>query len=123
MLREAVSTLFDSFADTDLAWIRYRRGAGSVELRAMPGESRHDVQTSDGGIRTVKTRDFIVIAASLAISSVLIVPERGTDYVEQLTGAGGSVVTTFVVTHPAGAEPYRYCDAFKTLIRIQTVER
>lgn len=122
MLREAAAGLFDTFDDSDLVSIRYKRGVLNVLLQAIPGESRHDVVGSDGGVRTVRTVDWVIKAAELVLGGSVVLPVRGQDVIEQLNSTGG-VVATFAVTHPAGAEPYRYCDHYQTLIRIQTVQR
>lgn len=122
MLRAGVGLLFDGFAASDLSPIRFKRGADSVELWAMPGSSEVEVVQTDGAVRTIKTQDWICKVADLVLSGAPVEPRRGSDSVELLDDAG-AVVRTYAVTHPTGGEPFRYCDQFRTLIRIQTVER
>jgi len=122
MLRDGVGLVFDAFAAGDLEPIRFKRGDDSVELDAMPGATECDVVTSDGAIRTVKTQDWIVRVGDLVIAGEPIEPRRGSDSVELLDDAG-AVVRTYAVTHPGGGEPFHYCDQFRVLMRIQTVER
>lgn len=124
-LRGVASSLVSGLSEGDKIWTRYSRGSDSVELLAVPGESRHQVETEDGSIRTVNTKDWLYVTADLAFypGDTPIVPSRGQDIIEELDGEGGDVVRTYLVTHPAGGEPYRYMSQYRDAIRVQTVQR
>lgn len=94
--------------------ITYARGAGSVELTAVVGNSGHDQLDDTGMPVTAQSRDYIVKASDLMIGGTDVLPVAG----DEITDG----TATFVVRSIGSDAAWRYSDAARTTLRIHTVE-
>ncbi len=93
--------------------VTYARGAQSVEVTAVVGESAHD-SIDDGMPVTVQSRDFMIAVEDLLLGASAVTPQAG-DRITQ-----GSAL--FVVRDISGSNCWRYSDHPRSTYRIHTVE-
>lgn len=95
----------------------YSRADLSVALVATYGQTKLRLADEFGAIRIEWTdRDFIVPAAKLKLGGVVILPRRG----DLVTVNDGANVTTYEVLATGDEPPWRWCDPFRTMVRIYT---
>jgi len=96
--------------------ILYARGGSFVAVQATPAETTFDVDDGTGAIVSYVSRDFIVLAADLAIDGQQIEPLAGDRITETLRGH------TFVyeVNAPGRKQPWKWADDFGAAYRIYT---
>lgn len=94
--------------------ITYTRGADSVELTAVVGNSGHDQLDDTGMPVTAQSRDYIVKATDLVLGGTAVLPVAGDEVTD------GS--STFAVRSIGSDAAWRYSDAARTTLRIHTVE-
>ncbi len=120
MARDLLKTGSDWLADqlkTHAATtVTYWRGTESVELAATIGRSEWEVETADGVVEKIESRDFLCHAADLALAGAPVTPEPG-DLIRETDGA---VTRVYEVLAPAGAPAWRYSDPYRKLIRVHT---
>lgn len=88
--------------------VTYRRGASSSQVAATVGKTVFDLDDGAGALLRVESRDYLILAADLAVST----PQAGDQIVDQ-----GVVyeVASF------GSEPaWRYSDPYRRALRIHT---
>jgi len=100
--------------------VTYTRGVYSVTLRAAPGKSLYERETSGGVIETVESRDFLFKTADLILNSVLTLPVRGDTLAEYDTATGKTY--TYEITGPGTEAVYRYADPARRVIRVHTTQ-
>jgi hypothetical protein len=93
----------------------YRREAGAVGLRMVPGKSEQETADAYGSVTRVKLQDFLCRAADLVIG-VALTPERG-DLIER-TIRGKTY--TYEVVPDAGDEVFEAPDQDGNRFRIHT---
>lgn len=95
--------------------ITYTRGADSVALRGTLGKKLLQLQDMDGGVLLEWTDlDVLIPAADLMLDGETVEPRRG----DRVTLVMADNTLTFEV-QPIGTEPaWRYCDPFRTMIRV-----
>lgn len=96
----------------------YGRDAASIELKAVPSESRL-LLTDEYGLNTMlRVRDYLLDAADLKIGGVVTEPKAG-DQIRETSGSAGDQVQVYEVMSPGGDEPaWRYSDAAQTQLRV-----
>lgn len=94
--------------------ITYTRGASSVSLTAVVGQSAHEQLDETGMPITAQSRDYLIKASSLVLASVAVLPQQG----DEITDSGA----TFAVRSVGSEAPWRYSDLSRTTIRVHTVE-
>ena len=96
--------------------VLYARGAASVGIQASIGRTEFQVDDGSGVMIQDVSRDFIVLAADLALGSANIEPQRGDRITESINGR----VFVYEVAAPGGQQPWRWSDPFGTAYRIHT---
>lgn len=104
-------------------YITYKRGSLSIELRAVPGESRFENPSSDGEFHVeTKTVDFLVQPTALWVEHTndtpgyYLEPSRG----DQIVRQDGTVQD---VIPGASDSVWEWTDSYKTFFRVHTVKR
>ena len=102
--------------------IRITQPDFTVEVKAVPGENRFEVETEEGQYQSFEDRDFLVLGESL-------ISEEGGEQVLPVHGArvelldkDGEVIGTYSASHRLGERHYRWSDTYHTVLRIHTVE-
>ncbi|MBE7465495.1 MAG: hypothetical protein HS116_18615 [Planctomycetes bacterium] len=96
--------------------VTYRRGGESVEVRATVGKTVFQVDKGYGLQERYETRDYLILAADLALSGVAILPKPGDRVLE--TDAGKCFVYEVMAV---GNEPcWRYSDPYRRTLRMHT---
>lgn len=96
--------------------IVYRRGTDSVSLCAIYGAKLLKLGDESGFRLEWTDMDFLIPAADLVLSGNRITPERG-DEIDITTDTG---TETFQVFPFGGEPPWRWSDAFGSMIRVHT---
>ena len=96
--------------------ILYARGGTFVGIQATPDHTTFDIDDGTGVIVQDVSRDFIVLAADLALDGKNIEPRRGDRITETIRGR----VFVYEVTAPGKDQPWRWSDQFGTAYRIHT---
>jgi hypothetical protein len=94
--------------------VTYRRGSDEAEVVATVGRSQFEAANQAGVVETWESRDFLVTTADLPYGD----PERGDVIIE----ASGETVVEYEVTSPRGVPEWHYGDAFRSIVRIHTVQ-
>lgn len=92
--------------------VTYTRGAGSVSLTCIPGQTQFSADSGDGIVTYTNTDDFLFLTSELIISGSAITPRKGDTITDN-----GTVHTVFCIGPDA---QYRYTDQEKRIIRIHT---
>ena len=96
--------------------VKYVRGGQSAEVSASIGKTTFEVDDGYGVLVRHESRDFLLLAADLALDRQPVLPERG----DRILETQGNQVFVYEVTAP-GKEPcWRYSDAFRKTLRIHT---
>jgi hypothetical protein len=94
----------------------YVRGSRSLNLAATIGKTTFEVDDGYGVLVRHESRDFLVLAADLAVDGQSFLPQRG----DQIRETQSGQVFVYEVTAP-GKEPcWRYSDAYRKTLRIHT---
>jgi hypothetical protein len=97
--------------------VTYQRGSVTVEVTAVYGKQLLKVADGRGGLRMEwSDKDFLILAEDLAVDGTRLIPQRGDQIIETI----GETETTYEVMAPAGEPPWRWCDPYKTRLRIHT---
>lgn len=117
-MANAMAWLARKRQEADGVSVIYRRGAQSVTLTAVPGQSILRLSDRYGNSRVERTQtDYMVLAADLELGGSATEPQRG-DTIEQTLGG---VTLTLKVLPPGEGEPcWRWCDENRTAYRIHT---
>jgi hypothetical protein len=96
--------------------VTYNRGSVSVVVLAAVGKTNFEIDTTSGVTETFESRDYIILAADLAINGTLLTPQRG----DTITDVQGGQTLVYEVTGP-GREPcWRWSNPYRTSMRIHT---
>lgn len=93
---------------TTIAW---SRGSQSAQVSARIGRTTWDVESADGRVERMESRDFIIDPADLPAS-----PQEGDDISETY----GTTVAKYVVMAPSGTPAVHWADAHRTSLRMHT---
>ena len=96
--------------------VTYHRGGDSVQVQATIGRTEFEVQTEHGVIEKYESRDFLVLAEDLVLSSQQTVPQDG----DRIKEAIGGDTLVFEVMAPGEEPPWRYSDPYHKTLRIHT---
>lgn len=98
--------------------ITYTRGEALCYLTANIGQTRSDQPDPFGAGLTVvaRTRDYLIESAELVLDGEPATPAAG----DRIAETAGDKTHTYEVTPPAGEPAWRYCDPFRTRIRVHT---
>ena len=113
-MEQGAAWLASQHAGNSSRAVTYSRGAVSVSLRACPGKTTFDVDTAFG-LEHVESRDFLVMASSLVLAGVAVLPEPGDRIVEVDQG----VTYTYEVSAPGQQQPFSI-DTYRQELRIHT---
>lgn len=83
---------------------------------ATVGSTAFRIETADGVLMHVETRDYIIAAEHLLLNNLPTIPALGDVIQEVIDG----VAQRFEVVGPGGEPHYRYHDAARTVFRIHT---
>lgn len=92
----------------------YRRGAEEVEVIATVGQSQFEATNQSGVVERWESRDYLVSTADLPFGD----PKRGDVIVEN----SGGLYVEHEVASPRGVPEWHYGDAFRSIVRIHTVQ-
>ena len=98
--------------------VEYYRELNYVELKATPGETTFEVDTGQGTIERIESRDFLILAADLILLGMVTLPQRG-DQIKEPIGAGGTELV-YEVMSPGDGPPWRYSDNYRKTLRVHT---
>ena len=90
----------------------YARGANSVKLKVVQGQTQLSSDYGDGVITITNSHDFLILASELILGGSSVIPLRG----DTITVNG----TVFTVLTMAGEAQYRYTDQERKIIRVHT---
>lgn len=110
MLKEGAAWLNKQIADHARDPITYSRGAVSLTLYATIGNTAFDSEQADGSMIRYESRDYVIEAAKLV--PLLGLPQDG-----DLIHDGDH---TYELLSLNGAQPFRYSDRHRTIIRVHT---
>ncbi len=97
--------------------VTFARGASSVTVQAVRGQRNWERSQPSGGVSIGdRSEDWIILAADLVISSVVVTPQRG----DTITANG---VTYRVMPFGAADQLWQYHDRDRLYLRIHTKER
>ncbi len=99
--------------------VTYRRGAQSVAWNVIVGQSDYTTTDDSGMPVSNQTRDFMGAGAELVLGGERIDPHVG-DVIEE---SDGIRVRTHFVTALGDDQPWRWCDAGRSTLRVHTKER
>jgi hypothetical protein len=94
----------------------YQRGAEAKEVQATIGRTEFEQADEAGLIHRTQSRDFLVRAADLDLSSGPVLPKAG----DRVREAVGTQVFVYEVNAPGGHPPWRYSDPYRRTLRIHT---
>jgi hypothetical protein len=113
LLDDGMSMLRESLMASETKSITYTRGASSVTLDAVPGETRSMNAEYGGAVYETKSLTFIIKSADLILGGVEVLPAQG-DLIE----CNG---VDYEVRSDGGNNPWSYVrDPDRTMIRIRT---
>lgn len=90
----------------------YARGANSVTLKVVQGQTQLSADYGDGVITITNSHDFLILVEELIINGSNVLPLRG----DTIT-VGSTVYTVLTI---AGDAQYRYTDQERKIIRVHT---
>ncbi len=96
--------------------VTYRRAAETVSVSATIGKTMFEIDDGHGVVQRTESRDFLILADDLVLSSSVVLPERG-DIIEESAGA---ISLQYEVTAPANEPCWRYSDPYRQTLRIHT---
>lgn len=117
-LANAMAWLARKRQEADGAEVTYRRGAQSVTLTAIRGQSLLRISDRFGNSRVERTQsDFLVLASDLELGGTATTPQRGDTIEDTINGKA----LTYKVLPPGEGEPcWRWSDEARTGYRIHT---
>jgi hypothetical protein len=93
---------------TTIAW---SRGSQSATVAARIGRTTWDVESADGRVERMESRDFIVDPADLPVH-----PQEG----DEVSETYGTTVAKYAVMAPSGTPAVHWADAHRTSLRMHT---
>lgn len=113
LIDNAVAGIFKQTRRVSGIPITYTRGATSLSLTAIPGQTVLEVESGDIMIQH-KSRDYLILAEELVFGGVAVVPARG----DVITDNG----KTKSVLAVGGEANWKYTDQSRQVIRVHTKE-
>lgn len=96
--------------------VAYVRGTDSVEVAATVGKTVFRLDKGHGVIERVEARDYLVLAADLALGGAAALPKAG-DRIREMEGDKAFV---YEVMAPGGEPCWRWSDPYRKTLRIHT---
>jgi len=96
--------------------VTYSRGADSVSLTAVVGQSSFDEVDAMGIVERIESRDYFVDVTKLILNSVTVLPGIGDSIVETVDGIDYKYEVMTLDSQPA----WRYSDVHRYALRIHT---
>ena len=96
--------------------LRYIRGADSVELPATPGRTVFEQTDEYGGLVRTESQDWLVQPQRLMLGGQPVLPQAG----DRIRVPADEQAFVYEVMAPGHEPPYRYCDAYRALLRIHS---
>ncbi len=96
--------------------VTYRRDSSTVDVTAIPGSTDFEIVGPDGVAEQFQSRDWLIEATDLVISSTVVLPAKG-DEIDETVGAE---THTYRVLSPGGGAVYRFSDQYRKVLRIHT---
>lgn len=97
----------------DIVYRRLTVSPRDLPLKAVPGRTEYEEQTSDGSILVKQSRDFIFEAKLLVFDAVIVLPSRDSDYVIE----DGLI---YQIGLPGGGKEYDWEDHYRRRLRVHT---
>jgi hypothetical protein len=97
--------------------VTYQRGGAAgqtVQVSVAIGRTEQETVSNEGAIVETQTKDFLIVAADLVLSSIAVQPKAG----DQIVWTDGSVYE--VMDMGAGIGPWRWSDDYRIRYRIHT---
>lgn len=94
--------------------VSYGRDAAVLQIAATVGSTTFDIDDGYGGVEKWQSRDYLVTAADLVLSGVLIQPQRG----DRITDAA----QVYEIMAPGKEDVFRPADNYGLTWRIHTKE-
>ena len=94
--------------------IGWSRGDQSAVIEAVVGRTVWDVDTGDGRVERMESRDFLVDPADLPVR-----PAEG-DVIQELSAENANGKVTYKIMAPSGTPPVHWADAYRTTLRVHT---
>lgn len=91
--------------------ITWSRGGQSASIKARIGRTTWDVDSADGRVERMESRDFTIDPADLPV-----MPQEGDAIAEAYSGA----TARYVVMAPAGTPAVHWADSYRTSLRMHT---
>ncbi len=116
LLQKASDWLEDQRVKHMTRSVLYQRGTSSVEVLATIGKTMFEVDSGQGILERVESRDFLVLAADLVLDAQATLPQAG----DQIRETQGTRTFVYEVMAPGSEPAWRYSDAFRKTLRIHT---
>lgn len=118
MLTEGIQWLRDTLLAEEGVTITYARGANSVSLTAVAGQTPVELSDDLGNLsETDRYIDWLIKSGALVLSGSETRPQKG----DTITRAIDGKSHVYTVTELPGEEVWRYSDEAQGMIRIHTL--
>lgn len=114
-LATAASMLVQRILD-DPETVSYAAPLGTISVGAWLGSTPYEQTNEDGVVYRSESKDFIIPASSLTFDGSSYQPRAGDRIVHEASGTR----YLYEVMSLGDEPPFRYCDPFKTLLRVHT---
>lgn len=115
-LDRASTWLFEQQRTSDGVDITYRRGAASVSITAVIGQTEFASEIDEQSQATWVARDYLIASADLIIEGLQTLPQTGDTIEEEI---GGKAITYEVLSMTSG-QCYSFQDVQETELRVHT---
>ncbi len=96
--------------------VTYQRGPATAEMPATVGQTVFELDEGGGALLRVEARDYLILAADLALGGAAVLPQRG----DRIREAEGERVFVYEVMAPGDEPCWRYRDPYRRTLRIHT---
>jgi hypothetical protein len=94
----------------------YRRGSESVQVAATVGKTIFRLDKGYGVQERIEARDYLILAADLALGGTQVLPKAG----DQVRETQNGKVFVYEVLAPGNEPCWRYSDPYRQTLRIHT---
>ena len=119
LLSDALALHADRLHEAAGELVTYIRGSNSINVEAVPGESRIESVQPDGTIVEFRTQDFIIKASAIDFGSGAVEPARK----DKILRTVGESTITFEVLPDPGIQHFRKLGQYSVAYRILTKEK
>ena len=96
--------------------VSYHRDAESVAVQATIGRTVFELDDGMGILEKIESRDFLILAADLALAGAATLPQRG----DRIKETAGDKVYVYEVLAPGKEPHYRFSDPYRKTLRIHS---